>query len=433
MSGQVLILGGGIAGLTAAFHLRERGFQVTVTEQAPHVGGRLTHAPPPLLLGAHTATWALLKQLDRNTALQRLRHTPIEFLQADGGRVQFLHLPLPSPLNTLLGTTLFQGLSMRDRWHLLSFLERTWEQDPPLPNDLEMRNADEWLASIGQSEEARNGVWNTLSRFLLGASIKQASAAIFMRTLQRSFFTGAQATKMVVPLQNAAACLIAPLKARLDAMGVVFRFNTTASHIRFESDRVSSVQFADRQSFTADWYVAALPRRHLTALLPERVVTHYAYFQQLGRLTESPLVLVHLRLDQASIESQVALLERRPFHWLIRQPDQVLQERTSNVWAVAVGDPTLAAKHDQELIATATEESRRAFPSSEPAQVLGARCHREERAILDVGPGAQQHRPLPQSPFRNFLVAGDWTDTGWPAVLESAILSGQRSAEALGA
>ncbi|MBX3235304.1 MAG: FAD-dependent oxidoreductase [Nitrospiraceae bacterium] len=433
MSGQVLILGGGIAGLTAALHLRERGFQVTVTEQAPHVGGRLSHAPPPMLLGAHTATWALLKELEQEPSLQRLRHTPIEFLQADGGRVQFLHLPLPSPLNTLLGTTLFQGLSMRDRWHLLSFLERTWEQDPPLPNDLEMRSADEWLAGIGQSEQARRGVWNTLSRFLLGASLAQASAAIFMRTLRRSFFTGARATKMIVPQQNAAACLIAPLKARLDAMGVVFQFNRTASHIRFDSDRVSSVQFTDRQSFTADWYISALPRRHLTALLSERVVTHYAYFQQLGRLTESPLVLVHLHLDQPSTETQVTLLEQRPFHWLICQPDHTLQAQTSNVWAVAVGAPELAAKDDRDLISMATEEVRRAFHSPIPAPILRSRCHREERGILDVGPGAQQHRPLPQSPFRNFLIAGDWTDTGWPAVLESAILSGQRCAAAVGA
>ena len=168
-------------------------------EQADHLGGRLCHAPHPLLLETHTASWSLLKTLGKDTATRRLRHTPLEFLQATGTRTQFLHLPLPSPLNTLLGTTLFQGLSMRDRWHLLSFLERTWEQDPPLPNDLDTRAADEWLASIGQSKHARHGVWNSLARLLLGAALPQVSAELFMRTLRRCFLTGARATKLIIP------------------------------------------------------------------------------------------------------------------------------------------------------------------------------------------------------------------------------------------
>ncbi|MGC4096595.1 MAG: FAD-dependent oxidoreductase [Nitrospira sp.] len=164
----MLILGGGIAGLTAALSLAAKDHSVTVVEQDAHLGGRMWHAPPPILLEAHGATWSLIKTLGQDAVTRPLRHTPLEFLQSTGARIQFLHLPLPSPLNTLLGTTLFQGLSMRDRWHLLSFLERTWEQDPPLPNDLDSRVADEWLTSIGQSETARHGVWNSLARLLLG-------------------------------------------------------------------------------------------------------------------------------------------------------------------------------------------------------------------------------------------------------------------------
>ena len=148
----------------------------------------------------HRATWSLLGSLGKETPTRRYRHTPLEFLQSTGAHTQFLHLPLPSPLNTLLGTTLFQGLSMRDRWHLLSFMERTWEQDPPLPNDLDLRLADEWLASIGQSENARRGVWDSLARLLLGAALPQVSAGIFMRTLRRCFLTGAKSNETHSPV-----------------------------------------------------------------------------------------------------------------------------------------------------------------------------------------------------------------------------------------
>ncbi len=431
MNRTVLILGGGIAGLTAALHVAGSGHTVTVIEEAATVGGRLRDAPPPILLDAHDATWSLLRWLDKDVATRRLRHSPLEFLQSNGARIQFLHLPLPSPLNTLLGTTLFQGLSMRDRWHLLSFLERTWERDPPLPNDLDLRAADDWLAGIGQSENARSGVWNCLARMLLGASLSQVSAALFMRTLRRCFLTGAKATKLIVPSQEPNSFLLAPLKARLDAMGVQFKLNTTVAHLRFDQDRVKRVELTDGTAWTADGYVAALPRHRLTPLLPERIVTHYAYFQQLARLNESALVIVRLHVDQVLERTQLVLLERQTFHWMIRYPDSELHEQASVVWAIAVEAGPLLAESDDALVRLAVKDMETAFSTAPSLRVIQTEVRRQPKSYLMPRPATQQYRPVSRSPFSNFFLAGDWTDTGWPANLESAIMSGQRCAEAL--
>lgn len=434
MSRQVLILGGGLAGLTAALHLATSGHAVTVLEQANQVGGRLRHAPPPMLLEAHHATWSLLKSLGNDSATRELRHTPLEFLQATGARVQFLHLPLPSPLNTLLGTTLFQGLSMRDRWHLLSFLERTWEQDPPLPNDLDSRAADEWLTSIGQSEPARHGVWNSLARLLLGAGLPLVSAGLFMRTLRRCFLTGARATKLIVPPQGVDTFLLAPLKARLDTLGVQFRMNAPVAQLHFAQHRVTNVELTDRSRLTADWYISALPHNRLTPLLPEGVVTHYAYFQQLSHLSESSMLVVRLHLDRPADHTQLVLLEGKTFHWMIRHADETRHNQASVIWATAVGEPSLLPQSQEDLIRLAQDDAAAAFPAEAPSpHVLNAEILRLPSAMLATRPGAQQFRPLTTSPFTNFLVAGAWTDTGWPANHESAILSGQRCATTLAA
>ena len=433
MSHSVLIFGGGIAGLTAALSLATKGHSVTVIEQAAQLGGRLWHAPPPVLLEAHAATWSLIKTLGQDRLTTPLRHTPLEFLQSTGARIQFLHLPLPSPLNTLLGTTLFQGLSMRDRWHLLSFLERTWEQDPPLPNDLDSRVADEWLTSIGQSETARHGVWNSLARLLVGAALQEISAGLFMRTLRRCFLTGARATKLIVPPHGVDSFLLAPLTAALDQLGVRVKLNTTATQLRFSHNRVTEVELADRTRLTADWYLSALPPQRLTPLLPERVVTHYAYFQQLSRLSESPLVVVRLHLDQATRQTQLILLEGRTFHWMIRHPDEERHEQTSVVWAQAVGEPSLLPQSKEELVRLAVDDMAAAFSAPSSPRILDIDIIRLANAMLAIKPGAHQYRPIPTSPFTNFLVAGAWTDTGWPANLESAILSGQRCADVISA
>ena len=431
MSGTVLILGGGIAGLTAALYLGTSGHSVTVIDQGAAIGERLCQAPPPLLLEAHRATWSLLGSLGKETLTRHYRHTPLEFLQSTGTHTQFLHLPLPSPLNTLLGTTLFQGLSMRDRWHLLSFMERTWEQDPPLPDDLDLRLADEWLASIGQSENARRGVWDSLARLLLGAALPQVSAGIFMRTLRRCFLTGARASKLILPPRGLNSFLLAPLKARLEAMGIQFRLNAKATQLHFDRDRVSQVELADRTNLTADWYVAALPRRHLTPLLPERVVTHYSYFQQLSRLRESPLIIVRLHLDEEIEQAQLVLLEHHTFHWIIRHQDEELHERASVVWVIAVDAEALLAQSDEALTSLALQDMNAAFPTTSTRNVIESDVVRQPHACLMLKPGNQQCRPLPNSPFFNLFVAGDWTDTGWPANLESAIASGEQCARAI--
>jgi uncharacterized protein with NAD-binding domain and iron-sulfur cluster len=127
----------------------------------------------------------------------------------------------------------------------------------------------------------------------------------------------------------------------------------------------------------------------------------------------------------------VVLLEQRTFHWLIHQPDETMKEGTSIAWVVAVGEGRLMEKHDDQLIRAAVEDTEAALSLASPATVLSSHCGRDPYGILDVRPGTQQYRPMQQSPFPNLLVAGDWTDTSWPAVLESAVLSGQRCAEAI--
>jgi len=81
------------------------------------------------------------------------------------------------------------------------------------------------------------------------------------------------------------------------------------------------------------------------------------------------------------------------------------------------------------LIALALDKLAYAYPGSEAIKLLDSQVVREPRAFLTMSPGMRVHRPLPQSPFQNLLIGGDWTDTGLPATLESAIVSGTNCAE----
>lgn len=430
VSDTVLVIGGGLAGLTAALHLSARGFRVTVVDKQARLGGRLHDAAPLVLLGCHTATWSLLETLGTGSLVHQ-PHTPLEFLQAGGHRVQYASLPLPSPLNTLVGTSLFQGLSLRDRWQLLSFIERTWEQAPGLPPDLELRTAQEWLTCIGQSEQARTETWNPLSRFLLGDDLSAVSAALFLRSLRRSFFTGIRHSRITIPEMDVSAMFLVPGQRRLAQAGQAIRLDTPIHHVRFNGERVQAVELADRTLFSADWYVLALPRQTLCDLLPDRLVTHFSYFEQIGHLTESPTMVVQLQTSITLSRSHVILLPHGTFHWLLARPHP--EKDGSTVWLVASGHTTPLTKPDYQILNAAREDLFAACPSWRRSTTPKYHITREPRALLAAQPGTQQYRPLQVSPISNLFLAGDWTDTGWPANLESAITSGIRAAEAIAA
>ncbi len=436
MPRTVLIIGGGPSGLAAALRLSTQGYGVTLLEQSDRPGGRLLCGDtavsqfdtiPPVLMGHQTATLALLKALGTVDAAALSGELRIEFLLPGGRLVPLMQPWLPAPFHAILGLMLFGGLPLRDRWQLLDVIERSWEGDPPLPPNLDQRTAEDWLAERNQSERARADVWTPLARFLIGDDLPTISAAALVTTFTRCFLASRRHARLAVPADTLQNLLLAPLTARLTQAGAAIRPNTAATLIQVERDRVTGVRLRDGATLTADQYVMALPHQHLTAILPERVLTHYSYFQQLTQLSDSPALTVHLRLDTTLQAPRVVLLARRIFHWLVSRPGP--HRRGTVVSVVVTGKPELFERTDQELASLALDELAYAYPGSNAIKLIESQIVREPRAFLTMSPGTRVHRPLPQSPFQNLFIGGDWTDTGLPATLESAIVSGTHCAE----
>lgn len=438
MRRTVLMIGGGPAGLAAALRLSALGYAVTLLERRSHLGGRLlaphdggAEAIPPVILGCHQATLDLLETLGTADQIGPPPWRSPEFL-LPGHRPARLRRPwAPAPLSTVLGLILFRGLPLRDRWRALTWLERTWEGDPGLPADLDSRTADEWLAEAGQSASARASVWNPLCRLLLGDELTVVSAAILVSTLARCFLAGRRRSGIVIPDRGLLDLLVNPARHRLDRAGTTIRLDTTASQIRIDAQRVSGVQLKTGEMLVAEWYVAAVPHWALTPLLPERALTHFAYFQHLTKLSDSPALTVHLWIERPHQASRLLLLSGGRYDWLVVRADARTGGRRMLVSLVATGRAGLLDQADQDLLESAHGELASACPALASAGACDYQIVREPRAFLSVRPGTAGLRPLPQSPFPNLLLAGDWTDTGLPATLESAILSGDRCAQAI--
>jgi hypothetical protein len=163
-------------------------------------------------------------------------------------------------------------------------------------------------------------------------------------------------------------------------------------------------------------------------LLPERWLTRYAYFQQLTELLSVDSTILHVHAEQSCATPRLVLLNDTSFHSVLATaatPDRTSFSliTTDSQFAQTRPDPNL-----EILIPDLLRSLGLLMPESRTAST---RRQTIPGAILSLRPGTKLHRPIQRSPIANLLVAGAWTDTGWPPNLESAIVSGNRCAEAI--
>ncbi|HJU04569.1 MAG TPA: FAD-dependent oxidoreductase [Nitrospiraceae bacterium] len=437
MKRTVLIIGGGLAGITTALRLSARGYRVTIVEQSHTWGGRVTAGSPaqidPLpvvLLGCHHATQALLHTLGTAARVNWTSKLSFEFVTPWRAAARLCRPLVPAPWSALLGLTGFRALSLRDRWAFLTWVERTWERDPALPADLDNHTAEAWLRGIGQSEQARIQAWTPLSRFLLGDDLKNVSAALFLGMLIRCFTSSRRHSMLAVPNDSLERLITAPAIHALEHAGATMQLNTPVDHIYLNAQGVTGVRLHDGSTLAADWYVAAVSQQALSPLLPERAVTRFSYFQQLPMLADGAAIAAHLWMNRPLSGPRVLLLANRPYHWVILRSDPKDNQRML-ASLIATGQIGRLDQSDKEVLDLAITDLTMACPDLRRVSLSHHEIVRVARAFLCVRPRTTALRPLQQSPFPNFFLAGGWTDTGLPATLESTILSGDLCARAI--
>lgn len=420
---SVVILGGGPAGLTTAYRLALLGYRVTIVDQGAH-----NNPEPFTILGCHHATQALLNSLHSNSQQPDKIAIPLEFRLPDGSLVHYPRSSFPAPLHSWVNLLRFAGIPWKERWQLASWVEQLWEGDTELPADLEQRTADEWLTSIGQSSQTRDLVWSSLARWLTGNTLAMMSADAFVRSMKPLFLSTRPDSRVSVVQDSLQACFIQPITETLTQAGATIVCNSAATQLRYERERISGVQLRDGSLLQADWYVAALPPQQLTTLLPERWLTRYAYFQQLTELRSVESTILHVQAEQPCTTPRLILLSDTSFHWVLTAaatPSRTsfLLVTTDNQIAQARPDSNLHILIQDLLGSLGLLMPENRTVSTHPRTV--------PTAILSLKPGTKLHRPIQRSPIANLLLAGSWTDTGWPPNLESAIVSGNRCADAI--
>ncbi len=444
---DVVVIGGGFAGLAAGVALAEKGFRVAVLESKPGLGGRACSFTEPttgdfvdngqhVLMGCYHET---LRFLDRIGARDRLifhRRLEIEMLDGPGRRATLRTSRLPGPFHMTGALLRYRHLTIRERIRLMLGGMRLMRLRRRERERLARMSVAELMDLLGQGARARQCFWYPLALATLNDDPELASAALLAEVLKRGFFSRRSDSAFVYSRVGLSDLYCGAASSLIDRAGGVVAPRAIVDGLEFDdSGRIATVRLRDGGRLGAANFVAAVPPQNLLKLLPEAAVAD-PFFSRLQALQSSPIVCVHLWLDREVTDSAFVGFIGTTTQWLFnkRRIFERHGERAPGYLSFVIsGARKLVESSNDELAAIVINDLRAMIPAAREARVLKAIVIREKHATIAPDPLSDRSRPAVVTPIDNLFLAGDWIQTGLPATIESAVTSGHAAASAIAA
>ena len=284
---------------------------------------------------------------------------------------------------------------------------------------------ENWLIRNGQSRRLREMLWAPLALAALNQPATEASAPVFVRVLARMFGPDPKDSAVAMPVRPLDAMYAEPAREFIAARGGEVRVSCPA-RVRVGEERVAWVEAGGERVETAV-VIVAVPWFALTETIAGDTRPLEAFLSASRAAVASPIVTVNLWLDRAALPAPFVGLPGRTFQWVFDKR-QVFGDSASHLSCVSSGAAAVVVQSNEALAALAHGELTAALPAARGARVARSVVVRERRATFSLASG-QPPRPATQTAVRGLLLAGDWVDTGLPATIEGAVVSGHRAAQ----
>ncbi|TXS07627.1 FAD-dependent oxidoreductase [Streptomyces sp. col6] len=438
-SPHAVVVGGGLAGVTAALRLADAGLDVTLLEGRPRLGGlafSFRRGGLTVDNGQHvylrccTAYRWFLDRVDsaRLAPLQNRLDVPVlDVGQPSGPRLGRLRRnALPVPLHLAAGLAGYPHLSLAERAGVARAALALRRLDPDDPA-LDAEDFGSWLARHGQSPRTIEALWDLVGVATLNATAPNSSLALAAKVFKTGLLSEPGAADIgwaSVPLGDIHDTMS---RKALDSAGVRTELRTKAHELTRTDDGRWLVDTGAEQ-IEADTVVLAVPQRETHALLPEGALDAPDRLLEIGT---SPILNVHVVYDRKVL--------KRPFFAALGSPVQWVFDRTEASGLTGPGQylaVSQSAAGDEielpvaELRARYLPELERLLPAARGAGIRDFFVTRERTATFAPAPGVGRLRPGTLTRAPGLFLAGAWTATGWPATMEGAVRSGAGAADA---
>jgi squalene-associated FAD-dependent desaturase len=437
---RVIVVGGGLAGMAAAVALDSAGCAVTLLEARRALGGRAGSFEEPqtgeeldncqhVLLGCCTN---LLDFYRRVGVSNLIRWEPIvHFVDGHGTRHDLSGSKrLPAPLHLSASMLRFKLLTHAERFAFTRAMVAMMTMGRAGRQDLADTPFGEWLDQHHQPASLVHKMYDPILISALNEESRRASAAYAIQVFQETML--ANSTGYLVGLPD---CPLSQLYATLPVRGL--RLGTRVASLRFDTDphnhtvTATGVELTTGETLSADAVVLATNRHTLRKWVGDDRASKDARFAHLEEIEDVPILGAHLWYDCPVLKESHAALIDGPLQWLFRKDAD-----GKAVHGVISAARAWAGRPKEESLAAFTHQIRTTFPAARDATLQRGVIVIEKRATFSPAPGIDRLRPHQAPPpgpgsIANLYLAGDYTQTGWPATMEGAVRSGYLAASAV--
>jgi squalene-associated FAD-dependent desaturase len=425
---DVIVIGGGLAGLSAAVQLALRGTAVTILESRNRLGGRAGSFTDPAtgqLVDAcqHVSMGCCSAFADfcRIVGIDRFLETQptLYFMTPDRRVSRFAPDPLPSPFHLSRSFAKAHYLSLDDKWRigrgLLAIRRVPPETDGPLLP---------WLMRHGQTESTIRRFWSIVLVSALNETVDRVGLKYARKVFVDAFLSGRGGFEVQIPTVPLGRLYGEELDRWLTEHRVRVELNAGVKQIATDGNRVRHLELRDGTTRRADGYVLAVPWTRVGEMIA-------IPGEPIAPLQPSPITSFHFWFDRSITElPHVVFIDCRS-QWLFNRGE--VSPGMHYVQIVVSASREFQEMGHESAQAIVLKELTQLFPIIAQANLLRSKVITEHTATFVTVPGVDAIRPGQRTAFANLALAGDWTQTGWPATMEGAVRSGNLAAGILAA
>jgi squalene-associated FAD-dependent desaturase len=433
---EVLIVGGGFAGLAAGVELAGQGRRVRLLEQKPHLGGRARSFTDPstgsvvdngqhLFMGCYHATRQFLETIGTLGRVRFQDSLAVKFLDADG-RLTSLDCPrLPAPWHLLAGVLRSDSFTAGEKMQVAS-LGRALSSGAATDNGAGRLSVAEWLERREQSDSLQRKFWDLICIAAMNEDPKVASAALFERVLKLALFESPDDSRLGIARAGLSECYTQAASDYITARGGQVELGRSVTGLRISSARCEGVE-AGEETIEAGAVISAVPWAQFVTLVPGELLRAEPFFTNILSLRPAPIISINFWFDRPITELEFAGLRGTTIQWLFNK-GRIWDNGDNYVSLVLSGAHEHIGRSKEDLLETALRELQQMLPDARDAKLLHSLILKERFATFSPSWEADAFRPTARTPVGGLYLAGDWTATGLPATIEGAVQSGYTAA-----
>ncbi len=436
---KVIIVGAGVAGIASAIELAESGIEVHIIESRSFIGGRMYSFQDDstgewldngqhIMIGAYENFFRILKTLGTSDLIRCQKKLSVPFIDIDGIKSNFSSVLFPGMPGLVFGFLRMKEVVFKSRINAIKLLKKI------IVNKIEI--ADKTVKNVLKENNQRDDIikrfWEPLSLAVLNSPPELVSAKLLTEVLKKATSKGNFSACLCfpkVPLSE----LIEPFKSWLELKGGKILYRTPVDKILIENHN-ASVLLINGEHIEADAIISCVPHHVLIRMLPGNLKNHNI-FQALNLFNYSAIISIYLWLNKEIIQIPFMGMLGTTTQWifnkriLCRADEKAEKEYLPHYALTISGAYDLTEISSENIAQKCFSEIKKSFNFSDDLILLNWKVIKEKRATFIASPEIESLRLKSTTPVKNFFLGGDWTDTGLPATLEGAALSGYKAAK----